>query len=177
MIVRAADRADLDGILAIAGECPEAPQWPGTAWTAYLSPAPDGSGPLRAALVAAEGGEILGFAAATLLLDGEENRCELESIAVHPAARKRGIGGALFEAVFAWAEQNGGRQLALEVRAGNAVALGFYARMGLRITGRRSRYYADPEEDALLLEMPVTEASKRAVISTGKLVEGGRPGC
>ena len=177
MIVRPAHRADLDGILVLARQCPEAPQWPSAVWTAFLSPIAGEPGPLRTAFVCESGGAIVGFAAATLLLDGQENRCEMESIAVDPAARNRGLGAALLQAVLAWAARSGARQLALEVRASNTPALRLYARMGLRVSGRRPRYYADPEEDALLLEMAVTEASNSATISTGNLVEGGRPGC
>jgi ribosomal-protein-alanine N-acetyltransferase len=39
----------------------------------------------------------------------------------------------------------------LEVRASNQAALGFYRGQGFRETGRRPRYYADPEEDAVLM--------------------------
>jgi ribosomal protein S18 acetylase RimI-like enzyme len=42
-------------------------------------------------------------------------------------------------------------ELTLEVRASNRAALGFYRAQGFEETGRRPRYYADPEEDAVLM--------------------------
>jgi ribosomal-protein-alanine N-acetyltransferase len=42
-------------------------------------------------------------------------------------------------------------QLILEVRASNRAALGFYGALGFKETGRRPRYYIDPEEDAVLM--------------------------
>jgi ribosomal-protein-alanine N-acetyltransferase len=39
----------------------------------------------------------------------------------------------------------------LEVRAGNQPALDFYQRMGWLVSGRRTRYYQNPEEDAILM--------------------------
>ena len=41
----------------------------------------------------------------------------------------------------------------LEVRASNAAALAVYRALGFAATGRRPRYYADPPEDALLLQL------------------------
>jgi len=39
------------------------------------------------------------------------------------------------------------------VRASNQNALGFYRSFGFSESGRRSRYYADPEEDAVLMSL------------------------
>lgn len=152
MTVRAMAAADLAEVAAIAEACPEAPQWkiedyaalvPVEAW------AGEASGPLRAGWVAVAGtGEgILGFAAASVVLD----RCELESMAVRVDARRQGIGAALLRAVARWAAERGARRLELEVRAGNLAAIRLYERLGLKTEGRRRGYYADPVEDALLL--------------------------
>ena len=43
-------------------------------------------------------------------------------------------------------------RMLLEVRVSNARAQAFYQAQGWRQCGLRKRYYADPEEDALLLE-------------------------
>jgi ribosomal-protein-alanine N-acetyltransferase len=42
-------------------------------------------------------------------------------------------------------------EVILEVRAGNQPALDFYQRMGWLVSGRRTRYYQNPEEDAILM--------------------------
>ena len=165
---------DLDAVLAIAAASPQAPRWSPTAWAPYLAPDPgitpgaphladvarcgtkDRSTLLRAAFIAVDGSGVLGFACATLLLDGQENRAELDSMAVHPAARRRGLGSNLLRAAVSWSAAQGAHSLTLEVRVSNTAAIALYQRFGLRPEGRRPRYYADPEEDALLLATPVT---------------------
>ncbi len=178
MIVRRAQAADLDAILSIARQSPEAPQWTAAAWTTFIDPPASAAPPLlRTCLVAESEAVILGFAAVSALLDGQENRCELESMAVAPGARRRGTASALLQAILLWAGNQGARQLALEVREANAPALALYQRFGFRIQGRRPRYYRDPEEDALLLAREVTQVSRCAGFSTGNLVEGRPPRC
>ena len=44
----------------------------------------------------------------------------------------------------------GGTALLLEVRVSNAAARALYERYGFRETGRRTAYYRDPEESAVL---------------------------
>jgi ribosomal-protein-alanine N-acetyltransferase len=168
--------ADLDEVVAIAAASPQAPQWRRLDYAAYLALHPEPP-LLRVALVADRGEKVAGFAAATLLLDGDQNRCELDSMAVHPAARRMGLGAALLGAVVAWARKNGARRIALEVRAGNLAALRLYQRSGLQPEGRRPRYYADPEEDALLLGAEITLVPEAVSFSTDKAVEGGPPRC
>lgn len=177
MTVRPASPADLPAILSVAEQSPEAPHWPAAAWPTFLNPEVPGPALVRTCLVAEAEGTILGFAAVSALLDGQENRCELESIAVAPAARRQGIASALLQAILRWAESQGARQLGLEVRAGNAAALALYRRFGFRTEARRPHYYRDPEDDALLLTMAVTQVSNRAAFSTGNLIEDGPPRC
>ena len=81
-------------------------------------------------------GDDLGFALARST--GEE--AELLLLAARPAARRRGIGGALLRAVIAEAKARGGRQLHLEVRAGNE-AVHLYRREGFAKVGERPSYY------------------------------------
>jgi tRNA threonylcarbamoyladenosine biosynthesis protein TsaB len=155
MTVRAMAAGDLAEVAAIAQTCPEAPRWKREDYAQYVqAEAAEGlsSGPIRVAWVATgAAGEILGFAAASVVLDGEENRCELESMAVRVDARRQGTGAALLRAVGAWAAEKGARRLGLEVRAGNTAAIRLYERLGLTAEGRRRGYYADPVEDAVLL--------------------------
>jgi [ribosomal protein S18]-alanine N-acetyltransferase len=174
--LRAMRAEDLAAILAIAASSPEAPRWGKAEYGAYLDPEPKPP-LLRVAVVAEAGGRVTGLAAATLLLDGQENRCELDTIAVDPADRRRGIGAALLEAVMAWAAQNGARRMGLEVRASNAPAAMLYRRMGFAEEGRRRGYYTGPEEDALVLGRVITPVSQGGPISTEKEVEGGASRC
>jgi [ribosomal protein S18]-alanine N-acetyltransferase len=164
--------ADLSTVMTLAASCPEAPHWRPTDYSAYVHPDSQQLPLLRAAWVAWTGSELHGFAAASLLLDDQQNRCELDSMAVHPGFRRHGIGTALLRTVVAWAAGHHAHRLVLEVRAGNAAALGLYQRFGLAIEGRRPRYYTDPEEDALLLGTAVTNVPPPASISTEKEVDG-----
>jgi [ribosomal protein S18]-alanine N-acetyltransferase len=147
--------ADLDQVVAIASACPQAPQWQPSGYTPYLASDPASPNLLRTALAATVNQEIQAFAAATLLLDGQQNLCQLDSMAVHPNARRQGLGADLLRALLAWATQNGAGHFSLEVRASNAPAIALYSNFGLRQEGRRPRYYAHPEEDALLLGSPL----------------------
>jgi ribosomal-protein-alanine N-acetyltransferase len=176
LIVRLAEPSDLDALVAIAAASPEAPHWKPFHYAPFL--ATDPAGPLlRAAFVACMANELLGFGAASLLLDRQDNRAELDSMAVHPDARRRGAGSALLQAVVAWAARHGARTLALEVRVGNTPAIRLYEKFGFRRMGLRPRYYADPEEDALLMGRPVTPVSNLSQFSTGNSVEGGPTRC
>jgi ribosomal-protein-alanine N-acetyltransferase len=153
--IRPATPSDLEAILAIAEQSPEAPSWPPGGYSPYLTP--DRSNPvlIRTAIIASLQGKIRGYAAATVLLDGEQNICQLDSIAVDPGARRHGVATALLRAICRWAAQNSAGHLSLEVRSGNAPAIAFYQQSGLVEEGRRPHYYAHPEEDALLLGIPL----------------------
>jgi ribosomal-protein-alanine N-acetyltransferase len=167
---------DLEQVRAIAIASPESPQWQPSDYAAYLSPENSTYNPalLRTALVAVAPNpntrtpeeKILAFAAATLLLDGAQNLCQLDSIAVRPETRRQGLGAALLHTVLHWAAQNSARHFSLEVRAGNAPAIRLYQRLGLRPEGRRPSYYTHPEEDALILGTPVTAGTPRTQIGT-----------
>ncbi len=89
----------------------------------------------------------MGFAVACLL----PPEAELESIAVSAAEQRRGIGRELFFAMVDELRAAGVREVLLEVRASNRRALDFYHSLGWSETGRRLRYYTDPEEDAVLM--------------------------
>lgn len=87
-------------------------------------------------IVAGLDGEDAGFALARST--GEE--AELLLLATHPAARRRGVAGALLRAVIEEASGRGVAQLHLEVRAGND-AVRLYRREGFDKVGERRNYY------------------------------------
>jgi ribosomal-protein-alanine acetyltransferase len=92
---------------------------------------------------------ILGFAVASVVAP----EAELETIAVAPQFQRRGLGALLLRALAAELRKEYVREVLLEVRASNRTALGFYRAQGFEETGRRVRYYADPEEDAVLMRL------------------------
>jgi ribosomal-protein-alanine acetyltransferase len=146
--IRRMRATDLEQVMAIAASFKDAPQWPRAA---YLSALDTDSTPRRIALVAEkpDGSAVAGFAVASFL----PPQAELETIAVLAADQRRGIGRKLFFALVDELRAASASEFLLEVRASNQKALGFYRSLGWIEAGRRPRYYADPEEDAVLMSL------------------------
>jgi len=87
-------------------------------------------------VIASTGGKDTGFALARTTFD----EAELLLLATRPAARSRGIGGALLRAIVAEARARGAKRVHLEVRAGNE-AVTLYSREGFVKVGERRDYY------------------------------------
>lgn len=146
--IRRMTAGDIDGVVSLAAEIPEAPQWSREDYERCC--VSDEAATLqRAGFVAEASGPLLGFSAGKLVA----GICELESIAVVPETRGQGIGGALLEALIGWARVKGANRMELEVRASNIRAIKLYEQSGLRREGLRPAYYSSPEEDALLMGM------------------------
>jgi len=139
---------DLARVMEIAQSLKNAPHWPLAAYRAALDPL---SLPRRVARVAEEAGAVVGFAVAVLL----PPQVELEMIGVAAESQRRGLARQLFAAL---AEEFGRARMTeviLEVRASNRPALGLYGSLGFKESGRRRRYYADPVEDAVLMNLAI----------------------
>jgi ribosomal-protein-alanine N-acetyltransferase len=80
----------------------------------------------------------------------------LLNVAVHPDRRRRGFGRALIEHLVAFARAERCRYVTLEVRRSNRAAIELYQAADFRPVGVRPRYYADDQEDAvvMVLELP-----------------------
>jgi [ribosomal protein S18]-alanine N-acetyltransferase len=103
-------------------------------------------------LAAGPGGFALGRVA------GPE--AELLTLAVHPAARRRGVASGLLDRFEAEAGARGAKEVLLEVAATNAAARALYGGRGYALAGRRPRYYvraAPPPVDALVLRKTLGE--------------------
>ncbi len=86
------------------------------------------------------------------------DEAEILTLAVLPAARRRGVGTALLRAAMQGAAGDGARAMFLEVSAGNDAARALYGTAGFRPVGRRCRYYADGAA-ALVLTAPLSAAA------------------
>ncbi len=145
--IRRMSVADLGAVREIAASLAEAPHWPASAYVAAIDPK---NAPRRIALVATEGNEMpTGFVVASLVVP----EAELETIAVAAGCQRSGLGKRLLRGLIEELRNEQVTQLILEVRASNVAALGFYRAHGFEETGRRLRYYADPEEDAVLMRL------------------------
>ncbi|RXS98104.1 ribosomal-protein-alanine N-acetyltransferase [Silvibacterium dinghuense] len=152
MTLRALRIEDLRAAMALAAEAPEAPHWSVPVWHRVLERSE------TIVLGAFVAHALAGFAVASVTLD----TVELEAIAVAEKHRRQGLGAALFEAVLEAARARGAVRLELEVRAGNAAAIGLYRRAGLADEGVRRAYYRDPEEDALLMGRNLAHVSDKS---------------
>ncbi len=90
---------------------------------------------------------LLGYGGFWLIID-EAHICTL---AVHPEWRGKGLGELLLIHLINRASQLNAAVVTLEVRATNSVAQRLYRKYGLRKAGRRSRYYTDTGEDAIIM--------------------------
>ncbi len=91
--------------------------WHGTAFAAY------------------DGAEPVGIAC-SWVTPAEPDVTHLISLWVCPAARGRGAGGRLVDAVVRWAREHGACRVELEVAAGNVAAVRTYLRAGFTATRR-----------------------------------------
>jgi ribosomal-protein-alanine N-acetyltransferase len=96
-------------------------------------------------------GEILGYICFWVVF--EELR--LMNLAVAPSARRRGLATALVRHAVTLGRERGARRAVLEVRASNEAARRLYERMGFVQVALRAKYYTNPIEDALLLELAI----------------------
>lgn len=141
--------ADLDRVIAIAQSLKEAPQWSRGAYAAMLDPEAQ---PRRVALVAeTTGSGVVAFVIASLI----PPQAELEIIAVAAESQRHGLARQLYSALVSELINSHVTEVQLEVRASNQPALALYRALGFRQTGCRPRYYAEPEEDALLLQLSI----------------------
>ena len=77
----------------------------------------------------------------------------LMNLAVRESVRRRGIGEALVAEALRLGAEHTATRAVLEVRASNNPARSLYTRLGFVQIGCRPRYYTNPIEDALLMEM------------------------
>jgi len=134
MTVRAARPADLAALAAMQAASPEAAQWhPGD----YLH---------NDCLVCEVNGRVAGFLVTRQVGPGER---EILNLAVDPAERRLGIAQMLLRHALALAETT----WFLEVRASNQAAILLYESVGFRLAGRRSGYYQEPAEEAIVMRL------------------------
>lgn len=154
--LRRATAADVASMMDLERTCPAAAHWTESQYR-DLFQAGGGSERLvlvieSASLPASQnsapraGSALLAFLVARQLAP----EWELENMVVVTAARRQGLGQQLLEAWLARARETDSTAVFLEVRESNRAARTLYEKAGFHQTGRRKRYYADPQEDAIL---------------------------
>lgn len=97
---------------------------------------------------------IVGLAVVANLIDD----CELCNLVVFPDYVAKRIGYRLLQACLEVAQHFRIPRMLLEVRQSNTRAIEFYRRNGFRIASERKNYYANPSENAWVMERTVEVA-------------------
>jgi ribosomal-protein-alanine N-acetyltransferase len=143
--IRRLTRQDAREVAQISQSAPEAGNWaPGN----YERLAEMGlEGWAAIAVTAGQEKRIVAFLVARCVAP------EVEILNVATEVRFRGAGAAtaLVTKCLESARRRGARNAFLEVRESNRGAIRLYERTGFRISGRRTRYYRDPDDDAVLM--------------------------
>ena len=152
MRIRPATAADIPYIMSLERQSATAGHWTDQQYRQVFQP----ESPPRLVLVAetepprglkadAASG-ILGF----LIAQHVAPEWELENIVVAPAARRKGIGKRLLDALLLTARESNSNTVLLEVRDSNTSARALYEKAGFKQIGHRPSYYTSPSEDAIL---------------------------
>jgi [ribosomal protein S18]-alanine N-acetyltransferase len=146
--IRPAISADLPAMMALEKHAATAAHWSAEQYEILFH----ASGPGRVALVMQEESGLQGFVIARVV--GEE--WEIENIAIAGLARRHGRGTRLLGELLDLARARGAAAAFLEVRESNRAARALYEKRGFLESGRRRKYYKDPEEDAILYRLGFT---------------------
>lgn len=98
---------------------------------------------------AADFGGIAGYVVARV----SANELHINNVAVREEYRRRGLGLDLLSRVMEKGKELGARTAILEVRVGNSAAQALYEKRGFKAIARRSNYYSDPREDAVVMSL------------------------
>jgi ribosomal-protein-alanine N-acetyltransferase len=156
--LRHAIDSDLDAILALERATEHAPHWSPSTYIRIL----DSADPRRCLIVALAERSLVGFAVGLMeptALNSAACIAELETVVVDIGVRRAGIGQALCLATFDWCRSHGATEIVLEVRAASDGAIALYAGLGFAQTGRRPRYYRNPDDDAILMRLPLVSSA------------------
>ena len=142
VIERLAGDADLDGIVALEAASFTNP-WPREMLARELTQ----SAVSRLYVLRTGDRAVAAFCLCWLIVD----ELHINTVAVDPAIRRRGLATRLIRHVMTEAAQGGARRATLEVRRSNAAAIALYERLGFAVCAVRPGYYSAPDEDALVL--------------------------
>ena len=157
MIIRPASADDIPFMMHLERTCPSAAHWSELQYRQLFEGSRSGSERLILVIRAKPAATVdssteddreplLGFLVAHRVVSD----WELENIVVSAAARRKGLGLQLLNAMLTRAEETNGASVFLEVRESNTAARSLYQRAGFGEGGRRKSYYTNPDEDAIL---------------------------
>lgn len=153
--IRYATPADVPPMRSLAQNIPTAAHWSVAQYDSLFSP----DAPQRIALIAESDSTPTAFAG-FLIARFLPCTCEIENLVIAPLSRRRRIASSLIRAVLGHAQAENCAEVLLEVRESNTAARRLYEKIGFRSKSRRSAYYDNPIEDAVLYRFPLQSCDK-----------------
>jgi ribosomal-protein-alanine N-acetyltransferase len=141
---RLATDADIPSVMQLEREAATAAHWSREQYNAIFSP-----DSRRMMLLLEHRQVFVGF----LVASSVDHEWEIENIVVAAESRRHGFGKLLVHEFLAYAKSRGARAVFLEVRESNLPARTLYENSGFLPTGRRTGYFGDPTEDAILYRL------------------------
>lgn len=150
--LRRATLDDLDAIMQLETSTFTTDAWSRGSMRAELG-GPHGYYLVADAEAAAEEHELAGYAG--LLAPIGSGQADIQTIAVAPAARRRGLGRALMVALLDEARRREAAEVFLEVRADNPNAEALYGSLGFEQIAVRPKYYQPDGVDAHIMRRTI----------------------
>ena len=144
MLIRPATPADIAAMMRLVNHSSTAAHWSRQQYELVFGQ----DAPRRAAwIIENEGKEaqLQGF----LVAHEVAGEWEIENIIIEERVRRQHLGTRLLFELLAVARAERAQAIFLEVRESNQAARAFYERRGFQQSGRRARYYSQPDEDAI----------------------------
>ena len=137
--LRSATAADIPALAELERLAFETPNWPADTFLRYDCTVAEVDGQMAAFLVSRQ------IFAGTAIAPPER---EILNLAVAPKYRRAGLATLLLQSEF-----RQGAVFLLEVRESNAAARALYSRLGFAEISRRSDYYDNPPETAIVMQL------------------------
>jgi ribosomal-protein-alanine N-acetyltransferase len=135
---------DIDAIMEIERDVFDATAWsPAQFWSELAQPD-------RTYVVVRHDERIVGYAG----LMARRPTADVQTIAVAPAHRRRGIARAMLTRLLEIAEASDCREVLLEVRADGVEAIALYRSEGFEVIARRADYYGSGEDALIMRRRP-----------------------
>lgn len=112
-----------------------------------------------------EGNIVRGYAGLSKL--PATHQADIQTIAVAPGERGKGLGRKLMEKLLTEAKNQHATEVFLEVRADNPVAQNLYAALGFEHIDTRKRYYQPDDVDAWIMRARLDEGNKLEPVVLG----------
>lgn len=168
VVLRQMGTDDIDAVMAVE-RAAFSSNWPATAFQRELT-----QNAMARYLVLEVDGQIAGFGGLWLMLD----EAHIVTVAVEPSFRRKGLGRFIVHGLVQLAECEGMEAATLEVRVSNVAARALYGRYGFYEVGLRKKYYADNQEDAVIMttEALASDAYRRRFQRLAEELEALLPG-